>query len=341
MADPDLHLMVGGRRVEAMLRDDSFVFPLVLPCGEMRLMSRASRPSEIGGGADDRLLGFRVRTLTLVCDGRPHAVPLDHPALGDGLHAIEHTGMRWTDGAAALPEALFGELRGPAELHVADLALPLYQAGSTEHAALLARFESLGDNCEFGLVQRAFDAEPIGLLRWASTDAARLVLGLCRRFEGLGDPGFTRLDWSGDPPDYKLVDARYLSLHSWVTERQTDPAREAEMFAAGCARLRLLRRKILADIEGSRRIFVFKASGVDAGIESFHAVHAALRGIGPAPLLCVTRTGAAEKTGTVEALGDGLYLGHIDQFSRAMVSFATWRRICAATVALVDGESIG
>ena len=102
VADPDLHLMVGGRRVEAMLRDDSFVFPLVLPCGEMRLMSRASRPSEVGGGADDRLLGFRVRTLTLVCDGRPHAVPLDHPALGDGLHAIEHTGMRWTDGAAAL-----------------------------------------------------------------------------------------------------------------------------------------------------------------------------------------------------------------------------------------------
>ena len=59
--------------------------------------------------------------------------------------------------------------------------------------------------------------------------------------------GITRLDWRGDPPDYKLVDARYLSLHSWMTERQTDPAREAEMFAAGCARLRLLETVVLAE----------------------------------------------------------------------------------------------
>ena len=32
---------------------------------------------------------------------------------------------------------------------------------------MLLEFESLGDNCEFGLVQRHFGAEPISLLRFA------------------------------------------------------------------------------------------------------------------------------------------------------------------------------
>lgn len=31
---------------------------------------------------------------------------------------------------------------------------------------LVARFESLGDNCEFGLVQRHFGAEPVGVFRF-------------------------------------------------------------------------------------------------------------------------------------------------------------------------------
>ena len=337
VANPDLHLLVAGIRVEPELHEDGFVFRLTLPCAGVRLMSRSARPSEIGAGADDRRLGFRVRALALVCDGRRCAIPLDHPGLFEGFHDIEHTGMRWTDGAAVLADEYFADGHGPAALLVEGLALPVYRVASADHAALFARFEGLGDNCEFGLVQREFGLEPFSLFRWVGTDAARLVLGLCRRFEGLGDPGFTRLEWRGEPPEYKLQDRRYLSMHTWLNERQADPAREAEILAAGCARLRLLRRKLLADIEAGARIFVFKASGPDAGTESFHAVHAALRGIGPAPLLCVTRAATPEAVGRVEALGDGLYLGHIDQFSRATISFATWRRVCAATAALVDG----
>jgi hypothetical protein len=347
--DPDLHLIVAGTRIDPELRDDSFVFRLPLPGTDMRLMSRASRPSEIGTGADGRMLGVAVRAMTLLGDGRRQPIPLDHPALSNGFHDLEPSGLRWTDGAAVLPARLFagpldaGPLdagpAGPLELHLSVLALPTYRVASVEHAALFARFESLGDNCEFGLVQRAYDIEPLSLFRWSGTDAARLVLGLCRRFEGLGDPAFTRLEWRGEPPDYHLADRRYLSVHTWVGERQTDPAREAEMFAAGCARLRLLRRKLLADIEAGRRIFVFKASGPDARTESFHAVHAALRGIGPAPLLCVTRAATPAQVGQVDRLGDGLYLGHIDQFSRATISLATWRRLCAATAALVDADA--
>lgn len=334
--DPDLHLEVQRRRVEAERRDGAFVFRLVLPCGEIRLCSRSARPAALGMGPDERLLGVRIAGLTLVRQGHRRALPLDHPDLHDGLHEIEATGARWTNGAAVLPPGLFAGAAGDAELVVEAWALPHYPMADDAAGPLLARFENLGDNCEFGLVQRGAGIEPMSLLRWVGTDAARLVLGLCRRFEGVGDPAHTRLEFRGDPPDYKLRDPRYFSLHTWTSDKLDDPAREEEMRLAGCARLRLLRRKLLADIEAGERIFVFKSSREVTHPDSFVAVHAALRGIGPAPLLCVVRAETPAQVGQVEDLGDGLYLGRIDQFSRADVSHDAWRRVCAATAALVD-----
>lgn len=337
VVDSDLHLIVQGRRVDPQLRDDgAFVFRLSLPCGDMQLVSRSGRPSALGFGADDRLLGIRLVGLVVAQAGREVPLPLDHPDLHDGLHDIEHTGARWTNGAAVLPASLFAAFAGAAGLCVMATTLPRYPAGDDAAAALFARFENLGDNCEFGLVQRGAGIEPASLLRWVGTDAARLVLGLCRRFEGLGDPAHTMLEFRGDPPDYKLRDPRYFSQHTWASGKLDDPAQEEEMRLAGCARLRLLRRKLLADIEAGQRIFVFKSSAEAPHPDSFVAVHAALRGIGPAPLLCVVRAETPEQVGQVDDLGDGFYLGHIDQFSRATISYGTWRRICAATAAMVD-----
>ena len=334
VSSPDLHLIVAGTRIDPVMRNESFVFRLPLRCGEVRLMSHTARPSDIVASTDDRLLGFNLRSLTLICEGQCIIIPLTDQGLSEGFYEIEPPGARWTDGAALLDNSLFRSLPGPAELHVEGTALPCYHVAHADYSALFRRFQSLGDNCEFGLVQREFSAEPLALFRWAGTDAARLVLGLCRRFEGLGDPTSTQLKYVDG--DYILNDPRYLNLHTWTAERATDPTTEAGMLTAGCARLRIMRRKLLADIETGRHIFVFKASGLDAGEQSFHAVHTAMRGIGSAPLLCVTRAASPDLVGQVDALGDGLYLGHIDQFSRETISFATWRRICETTAELVD-----
>ncbi len=339
VSSSDLHLIVAGIRIEPELRDDSFVFPLMLPCADLRLMSRSARPYDIGLGEDTRQLGYRVRALTLLCGGQQMPIPLDHPGLVQGFHQVEHNGMRWTDGAASLPDAVFAVGNGPAELVVHGHAMETYSAALSEHKTLLARFESLGDNCEFGLVQRGAGHEPMSLFHAAGTDVARLVLGLCRRFDGLGDPAFTKLEWRDDASEYSLVDPRYLSVHTLHKERIADPAREEEIRLAGCARLRLLRRKLLADIETGRRIFVFKISDYTPRLATFAAVQAALRGIGPAPLLCVVRAATPAQIGQVEALGDGLYVGHIDRFTMHEISHATWRRICEATAALVDAAA--
>ena len=337
--DPDLHLRAGDERIDGTRQGGLWVFPLRLPCAHLRLVSRAGRPDELGLAADGRRLGFFLGAVTLVRGTERQAIPLNHPAFGDGLHDVEATGNRWTDGNAMIPAALLGPGEGSAELHVLGSGLPRYRRDLAPESGLFARFESLGDNCEFGLVQRHFDAEPMGLLRWASTDAARLVLGLCRRYEGLGESETTTLGWSGDPPDYMLVDHRYLSAHTWTGHLADDPQRLEDVRLSGAARLRLLRRKLLTDIEAGNRIFVFKQSPPEARPEALNAVHAAFRSIGPAPLLCVVRATTAEMVGTVEALGDGLYRGYIDQFSRATISHNVWRRICAATAALVDGAA--
>ena len=53
---------------------------------------------------------------------------------------------------------------------------------------LMLRFESLGQNCEFGLVQRRCGSEPLGLLRFASTPLPHLLAAFEGGFEGLGGP---------------------------------------------------------------------------------------------------------------------------------------------------------
>src|ERR1700709_963317 len=58
---------------------------------------------------------------------------------------------------------------------------------------LVLQFESIGDNCEFGLVQRLAGAEPLGLLRFAGTPLRNLLGGLNARFADIADPNHVRV----------------------------------------------------------------------------------------------------------------------------------------------------
>ena len=337
---PDPHLVVQGVRVDPERRGTAHVFPLTLPCGDLRLVSRSGRPAELGINGDVRQLGMHLWRLCLVQGGAEVPLPLDHPGLGAGLHPLEPSGLRWTDGDALLPGALFAGVQGAAELHVQAGSLPHYRVAGAEDAALFERFIALGDDCELGLVQREFGAEPMDLLRWAGTDIARVVLGLCRRFEGLGDPARTVLELDEASGEYRLRDPRYLGMHTWDFGRLADTAEEEGMRLAGAARLRLMRRKLLADIERGQRILVFASRKHALQREAFVALHEAVRGIGPAPLLCVAPAPAPEMVGRVERHGNGLYLGWIDQFrgAEAGFSYGTWRRLCRGAAAMVDAD---
>ena len=58
---------------------------------------------------------------------------------------------------------------------------------------LVLQFESLGDNCELGLVQRRVGAEPLGLLRFSGAPLRNLLRAFAARFEHIADPAHVRL----------------------------------------------------------------------------------------------------------------------------------------------------
>ena len=120
---------------------------------------------------------------------------------------------------------------------------------------IMGRFESLGENCEFGLVQRYHGLEPLGLLRFSSVHQTSLLDLLKTRFEGVGDPENTRLDIKGS--EYLTSDRRYGMVgHTYVAPHSVD---QKVFFKEQCKRIAFLRRKLLSDLEKSEKIFVVTA----------------------------------------------------------------------------------
>ena len=119
--DPDLHLIVHGKRLDAVEHrpDGTSVFRLTGPLDEVRLCSRAAAPQELGLARDPRQLGVAIRRLILGQQARRRVVTADAASLVDGYHDFEPAnGIRWTCGDAAIPPVLFARVRGPASLLV-------------------------------------------------------------------------------------------------------------------------------------------------------------------------------------------------------------------------------
>ena len=119
------------------------------------------------------------------------------------------------------------------------------------------KFESLGENCEFGLFQRRCDAEPLGLLRFSSTFMRNLIRGIDNGFEGLGEIEDIDPRLEGAPrKEYMIHEKKFgLVYHTFVFEGQRSVwlMREQES-----ARLKFLRRKFMEELESTDKIFVYK-----------------------------------------------------------------------------------
>ncbi len=309
-----------------------------LPVREIRLISGFARPMDYGDSDDWRRLGVALLSLRWEQGGATIDVPIESSAFIDGfdhleLDATDGVPFRWTNGDAALPPSLFPPWRGETLLYLnvktwvgSSAQTPLRWEARTLHA-----FESLGDNCELALAQRHFGVElPLSLLRWSGTNYEKLVRGLECRFEGLGDLDTTEVTW--DSTDYRLQ-TPYFQMHTTVIE-QRDAAGVAEILRHGCVTLRLLRRKLLRDIADARRIFVFRSADPAVAHPEMRRLHAALRAIGPASLLCVTQQGPDQPSGVVERLADGLYAGYLEKFVIPDGPFDVWATLCSRVLNL-------
>ena len=271
----------------------------------------AARPKDFGGNGDDRQLSFALFEAKLYRIARAASFGDDHlpPGLmlgptNDRVFATR-THMDLTEWAAQR----------------AALAIP----------QIALKFESLGENCEFGLFQRRCDAEPLGLLRFSSTFMRNLIRGIDNRFDGLGAAEDIDPRLEGDQRrEYMIHEKKFgLVYHTFVYEGQRSVwlMREQEV-----ARLKFLLRKFMEELEVAEKIFVYKRNTV-VSEEEVLPLHIALNRYGDNTLLWVVPATPDRPVGTVEVVMPGVLKGYIDRFApddnAHDLSFEGWLRICA------------
>lgn len=197
---------------------------------------------------------------------------------------------------------------------------------------LITQFESLGDNCEFGLAQRKLGAEPLGLLRFSFIELVHLLRGLRNGFDGLGDPGTTAVDVVGGPGgEYVVKETAYgMTYHTFQHEGESDIETVRRQQSV---KLNFLKRKFMEDVGNAEKIFVIKRLPA-LRPEEILPLYAALNDLGRNWLLWVVPADAAHPVGTVEVLLPGLMRGYMDQFApyedAPSVSVAGWTAVCEA-----------
>jgi hypothetical protein len=116
-ADPDLHLLADGQRIDAQAIESDLSFASFvlrrLP-RELRIVSRSAVPALIGRNADQRRLGVALRRIVIAGRDGVRDLGLDFLPPGHGWHAPEPAeGLRWTDGDALMPAAALSGISAP------------------------------------------------------------------------------------------------------------------------------------------------------------------------------------------------------------------------------------
>ena len=216
-----------------------------------------------------------------------------------------------------------------------EIDLKLQDAFDASHTLsmtdLFNRFESLGNNCELGLVQRRAGAEPLGLFRWSSTSVSSIILALDNDFKNLGEEDDVLIELAENehgPREYMIREKKYgLFFHSWQFEGQVEPD---ILKAREIIKLKFLARKFREDLNEGNKILVHKHHGLSAA--DTEALHRSVRRHGSNPILLVELAETPEQVGSVEEMGDGTFRGYVDRFAPAGnaydFSFEAWLKLC-------------
>ncbi len=243
---------------------------------------------------------------------------------------------------AALDESRLAN--GPASANTASLEV------DTKTAGLFWKFESLGgtgQGCEFGLVQRAGGADPLGLLRWSVITPDNLIAALESRFEGVGRPAQTTIDFfdADDPgnPEYSSKDTRFkIGMHTFIKKKDLPLEK---MLIQTSRKMAYLRRKLIADLEAADKVFVYKIFERSLDMQELTRIHEAMRDYGKNTLLYVRYAEDGHPSGTVLQLKPGLLIGYISGFNMTRdgrlrtPDHAAWNEICGKALTFYVQDS--
>jgi hypothetical protein len=300
-----------------------------------------------GGAHEGRFLGIVLDRVTVL------PVPDAHAALA---------GLRDDDAIPLPPIATSARfLDEPVE------ALPdaVHQALGIAVPDILRHFDSLGDNCAFGIAQRKAGCDVLGLLRFANAPLPALMRGIEDGFRAADDKGRIALNWvPSDPGEFVLgIDEYGIHWHTDVFDASVDAA---SLFARQAVRLGYLRRKFYEGLAAGRKIMtVSRADPRKHPIPLPQAdelpyweekpenlrwaellpLFLGLNERGRNTLLFLTHCERGRRPGTVELLAPGVMRGYTDSFVISADSnvrdHASWMRIAANAWLLEHGANAG
>lgn len=269
--------------------------------------------------------GFQRVALSI--DGQPIATWIAFPFHGSGANLWIRREVLEKAGNPMRIDLELPDAQAPSEVHpgqrdtrrlglsmrsldIEPLVEPLIDANETTLARMAESMESLGRTCEFGLVQRHCGSEPLGLLRFSTSTVRSLLAGLEARFAGIGqDMTFDNYnnEWMSSDKRYGFIAHTYQNVQH-VTE---DYMRRSE-----ARRLPWLANKLIADLEGAEKLFVYQGDTAQTAAEG-QIILTALRRYNPRNTLLLVLANP-ERSGQVEWHSDGLMIGYLPSLTDAI-----------------------
>lgn len=175
---------------------------------------------------------------------------------------------------------------------------------------LVLAFESIGDNCEFGILQRKIGVEPLGLLRFAGAPLRDLIRALNTRFKGIADPDRIRIEPENGEYMVRLAACNF-TRHADVKIGEMAPEAVHEQ---QCRVIRFLANKLIEDLESPGKILIFRQNEPLAANDLID-LRLALAKYGPNTLLWVQEACVGHPPGSVDVVDEWMMVGYIHRFA--------------------------
>jgi hypothetical protein len=202
-----------------------------------------------------------------------------------------------------------------------------------EVSEILRIFESLGDNCAFGLAQQKAGGEVLGMLRFANSPLKPLMGAFEDEFRSVGDKTKIELRWlPSGRGEFVLASEYGLRWHTNVFDPSAD---RPTLFAQQAMRLSYLRRKFYEGLKAGRKIYTISraeprkqripmppADEPEFWEEKPEPLRLAellplfllLNGYGNNTLLYLVPCERGRRSGTVELIAPGIMRGYVENF---------------------------